>query len=133
VVTFGSYVFTLSHPAPLSAGGPEAGTKAVRAGGERCPSTDRALRLTLARAIALDNAGLVLDLSDVDFMVASPLKTIPGARELPLQHSASLTVQPLSAPPRRGINACSLSGLLGPGPEMAGNVTGKAVGSLVTV
>jgi hypothetical protein len=50
--------------------------------GEHDISTDGALCLTLARAIALQPAALVVDLSGVEFMGASTLKTIARAREL---------------------------------------------------
>ena len=50
--------------------------------GEHDVSTVAALSETLARAIALDDADLVVDLSDVQFMGAATVGVIVRAREL---------------------------------------------------
>jgi anti-anti-sigma factor len=94
-------------------------------------STEGALRLTLARAIALDGAGLVLDLSEVTFMGASTLEVIARTGEFLRQHSASLTVRSPSTFVRRIISVCGLDDLLGPSPEEAGGAPGKALGPRV--
>jgi anti-anti-sigma regulatory factor len=73
----------------------------------------------LARAIALDSAGLVLDLSEVEFMGASTLGTIVRAREFLRQRSASLSLRSPSTFVRRVIDACNLNDLLVPGPRPA--------------
>jgi hypothetical protein len=86
----------------------------------------------LARTIALDSAGLVLDLSGVEFMGASTLGTIVRAREFLRERSASLTARSPSAFARRVISACGLDDLLSPSPEV-GAVTGNALGSWVAV
>jgi anti-anti-sigma factor len=96
-------------------------------------STDGALRLTLARAIALDGAGLVLDLSEVTFMGASTLEVIARTGEFLRQHSASLTVRSPSTFVRRIISVCGLDDLLGPSPEETGGVAGKSLRSWVAV
>jgi hypothetical protein len=87
----------------------------------------------LARAIAVDSAGLVLDLSEVEFISPSTLGIIVRAREFLRQRSASLTVLAPSAPARRSMDACGLTDLLGPSPEMAADTTGEALRSWVAV
>ena len=77
----GSSSFTAPDRAPLSREGPETGPVVVWLWGEHDLSTDDALCATLARAIALDGASLVLDLSEVNFMAPSTLGVIvrPGS------------------------------------------------------
>ena len=96
--------------------------------GEHDISTDGALCLTLSRAIALQPAAFVTDLSGVELMSASTLETIARAGEFVRQRSRSLTVRSPSAFVRRIIDACDLTVLLGP---EAGNLGGKALGSWV--
>ena len=129
----GSAFFTVSDLPPGLSGGPEAEPIVVWLRGEHDASTDAALCQALARAIALDSAGLVLDLSGVEFMGASTLGVIVRAREFLRQRSASLTVRSPSAFARRVIRVCGLDDLLGPSPEVAGAVTGEALGSWVAV
>ncbi len=133
MATAGSSFFTLSERPPLSAGGSEASLIVVWLWGEHDASTDRALTLTLACAIGVDSAGLVVDLSEVEFMAASTVEIIVRARDFLRQRSASLTVRAPSAPARRSIDACGFSELLGPGPETAVDLTAKALGSWVAV
>ena len=133
MATAGSSFFTLSDRPPLDRGGPEAGPIVVWLWGEHDASTGTALCLTLARAIAVDSAGLILDLSEVDFMGASTLGVIVRAREFLRQRSASLTVRSPSAVARDIIDACGLSDLLGADPEMAGAQQGTALSSWVAV
>jgi anti-anti-sigma factor len=101
--------------------------------GEHDISNDDALRRTLARAIALGNTALVLDLGEVRFMSARTLRTISQAREFLRRRSGSLTVR--YAPPfvRRTIGICGLDDLLGPDLEEAGRPAGTALGSWVAV
>ncbi|MGP8204539.1 MAG: STAS domain-containing protein [Acidimicrobiales bacterium] len=131
--TAGSSFFTVSDRLPRGWGGPESAPIVVWLWGEQDLSTDDALRATLASAIALDSAGLVLDLSEVEFMAASTVGVIVRARELLRQRSASLAVRAPSAPARRSIDACGPTDLLGPSAEMAGTLTGTALCSLVAV
>ncbi len=117
----------------LAPKGPEPDVVVLWLRGEHDISTDGALRLTLARAIALGGAGLVLDLSEVTFMGASTLEVIAQTREFLRQQSASLTVRSPSAFVRRIISVCGLDDLLGPSPEEAGGAAGKALASWVAV
>jgi anti-anti-sigma factor len=133
MATAGSSFFTVSDRPPLDQRGPEAGPIVVWLWGEHDASTDRALCLTLARAIAVDSAGLVLDLSEVEFIGSSTLGIIVRAREFLRQRTASLTLRAPSAPARRSIDACGLTDLLSPDPQMAAALTGTALSSWVAV
>jgi anti-anti-sigma factor len=128
-----SSFFTVSDRPVLNREGPEAGPIVVWLRGEHDLSTDDALRATLARAIALDSAGLVLDLSEVEFMAVSTFGVIVQARELLRQRLRSLTVRCPSAFVRRVIDACGLNDLLGPGPQKARYEPAKALSSWVAV
>jgi anti-anti-sigma factor len=87
--------------------------------GQHDASTESALCMTLARAIALGGPGLVLDLAEVRVMSTSTLAAIARAREYLRRRSASLTVRSPSPPVRRLIDACGLNELLGPAPRQA--------------
>jgi anti-anti-sigma factor len=128
-----SSFFTVSDRPVLNREGPEAGPIVVWLRGEHDLSTDDALRATSARAIALDSAGPVLDLSEVEFMAASTFGVIVRAREFLRQRSRSLTVRCPSAFVRRVIDACGLNDLLGPGPHKAEHEPAKALSSWVAV
>ncbi len=121
----GPSFFTVSDRPPASRAGSEIGPIVVWLWGEHDISTDRALGLALEGAIALDGAGLIVDLSAVEFMGASTLGVIARARELLRQRSASLTVRSPSAFARRVISLCGLNDLLAPSLEMAPDVTGE--------
>jgi anti-anti-sigma factor len=99
--------------------------------GEHDISTDDALCATLASAIALDSAGLILDLSGVEFMAVSTLGVIVWARTFLRQRARSLTVRAPSARAWRVIDACHLDDLLGRSPEIEGDTTLEALGSWV--
>ncbi len=129
MATAGSSFFTLPDRPPLGPSGSEGRPIVVRLCGEHDVSTDRALCLTLARAIALDSAGLVLDLSEVELIGSSTLEVIVRARQFLSQRSASLTVRSPSPFARETIDACGLSDLLCPNPEMAGSQQGTALSS----
>ena len=92
MVVAGSSFFTVPD-APKNGGGPII----VWLVGEHDLSTDDALCATLASAIALDSAGLILDLSGVEFMAASTLGVIVWARAFLRQRARSLTVRAPSA------------------------------------
>jgi anti-anti-sigma factor len=132
MVLAGSSCFTVPGRPHFSGEEPGAGSIVVWLWGEHDLSTDDALGATLARAIALDSAGLVLDLSEVEFMAVSTFGVIVRARELLRQRSRSLTVRCPSAFVRRVIDACGLNDLFGPDPEIAVE-KGKALGSWVAV
>jgi anti-anti-sigma factor len=127
----GSSFFIVSDRPRL--GEPQTGPIVVWLRGEHDISTDGALSLVLARAMALDCEGLVLDLSEVEFMACSTLETIVRAREYLCGRSAWLTVRSPSVAARRVIDACHLTDLLEPNGEAAGEVTGEALGSWVAV
>jgi anti-anti-sigma factor len=129
----GSCSFRVPDRARLGWDGRETGPVVVWLRGDHDLSTDDALCATLARAIALDSASLVLDLSEVDFMAASTLGVIMRAREFLLQRSRSLTVRAPSAPVRRVVAACGLDDLLGPGPEKPSDKKNNALGTWVEV
>jgi len=107
---------SFTAPCRLSApwAGAEAGpTTVVWLDGELDISNDRALCLTLARAIALDDAGLVIDLSGVELIGVATIEVIVRAREFLRQRSRSLTVRFPSACARSVIEACGFEDLLG--------------------
>ncbi len=124
----GTSFFTLPEPSPFGVDGAEAGPVVVWLRGEHDLSTDDALCATLARAIALDSAGLVLDLSEVEFMAASTLGVIVRAREFQRRRSSSLTVRAPSACVLRVMDACGLNDLTGPSAQAAGAALGSWVG-----
>ena len=133
MASVGPSFFTVPDRPPSRRVGPEIGAIVVWLWGEHDVSTDTALCLTLARAIAVGRAGVIVDLSGVEFMGASTLGVIARARELLRPGSASLTVRSPSAFLRRVMSVCGLNDLLGPSPEMAADVTGEALGSWVAV
>lgn len=86
----------------------------VRLRGEHDISTVVALSVELARAIALDDADIVVDLRDVQFMDASTVGVIIGAREFLHHRGRSLTIRSLSSFARRLIDVCRLDELVDP-------------------
>jgi anti-anti-sigma factor len=133
MVSTGSSFFTVSDRPPSIGGGRDAGPITVWLVGEHDISTDDALCATLASAIALDSAGLILDLSEVEFMAASTLGVIVWARTFLRQRARSLTVRAPSARAWRVIDACHLNDLVGPSPEIDGDVAPEALDSWVAV
>lgn len=119
----GSSCFTVAAGPAASRGVSGKGYVVVWLRGEHDAWTDGALSLTLARAIALDSAGLILDLHDVDFIGASTLGTIMRAREFLRQRSASLTLRSPSPIALRLLQLCGLTDLLNSNAEMTGDVT----------
>jgi hypothetical protein len=79
----GSVSFTVSDLPPGLPGGPEAEPKVMWFQGDQNVSTDAALCQEPARAITLDRAGLVLDLSGAEFIGASTLGVIVRAQGVP--------------------------------------------------
>jgi anti-anti-sigma factor len=129
----GSSWFTVSDRPTLSREGPEAGPIVVWLWGEHDLSTDDTLCATLARAIAVDSPGLVLDLSEVEFMAASTLGVIARAQELLRQRSRSLMVRRSSRVVRRVIDVCGMTDLLEPNPQRSGEKPMRALGTWVAV
>lgn len=114
MVQVGPSFFWVSDRPRTSREGSEIGPVVVWLWGEHDISTDGALWLTLASAIALDGADLILDLSGVDFIGASTLGLIARARDFLREGSASLTLRSPSAFSRRVISLCGLNDLLSP-------------------
>ena len=123
--------FAVPDRPSLRGPGPETSPTVVWLHGEHDISTDGALCRALACAIALNDAALVLDLSDVRHISASTLGVIVSARKLLRQQSRSLTVRSPSAFVRRIIGICGLDELFGPGPE--DGVVPDALGSWVVI
>ena len=119
MVPNGSSFFTVSGRHPQDRAGPEAGPTVVWLWGQHGASTDSLLCLTMARAIADDSVGLVLDLSEVDAIGLSTLGVIVRFREFLQQRSRSLTVRAPSAAARSAMDECGLNDLLSPDPAMA--------------
>jgi len=80
--------------------------------GDHDLSTVPALSMELAREIALSDADLVLDLRDVQFMGASTVGVIIGAREFLRSRGRSLTLRSPSGVARRVIGVCDLEDLV---------------------
>jgi anti-anti-sigma factor len=99
--------------------------------GEHDVSTVAALSETMAQAVALDDADVVVDLSDVQFMGAATVGVIIRARELLRLQSRSLVLRSPSECARRVLDVCGHADLLDPSPIDATPMTGTA-GALST-
>ena len=77
--------------------------------GEHDVSTVAALSQTMARAIALDDGDLVIDLSGVDFMDAATVGVIVRARDFLELQSRSLTLRAPSTCAARVLDLCDLA------------------------
>jgi anti-anti-sigma factor len=130
----GSSFFTVTDGPPAPRAGLETLPTIIWLLGEHDIATDEALRLTFERAIALNDAGIVVDLSKMELMSASTLGVILAARDTLRQRSRSLTMRAPSPHVRRVIGICGLQHLLIPGAqdEMAG-VAREPVGTWVEV
>jgi anti-anti-sigma factor len=84
--------------------------------GEHDVSTVAALAHTMARAIALDDGDLVVDLSCVTFMDAATVGVIIRARDFLALQSRSLALHAPSACAARVLDLCALGDLLEPKP-----------------
>jgi anti-anti-sigma factor len=82
--------------------------------GEHDLSTVAELSATMARAITLSDADLVVDLSRVEFMSASTVNVVVWARELLRARHRSLAVRTPSRCARRVLELCDLSDLIDP-------------------
>ena len=98
--------------------------------GEHDIGTVAALTETIARAMALDDTDLVVDLSEVQFMSAATIGVLMQARELLHRRSRSLTVRDPSRRARRILDVCGLSELLEAHPFDLTRATGAAVAGL---
>lgn len=79
--------------------------------GEQDLSTVPALCETLAGAIAVGGADLILDLSAVEFLDASTVRVIVAAGEFLRARSRSLVLRSPSGCAQRVLDLCGLSGL----------------------
>ena len=126
MVAIGSSFFTIPDRRPVLGGSdPEL---VVWLRGQHDSSTESALCMTLARAIAFGAPGLVLDLAEVKVMSTSTLAVIARAREYLRQRSASLTVRSPSTAVRRLIDACGMDDLIRPVAKEADAEEGRALG-----
>lgn len=80
--------------------------------GEHDVSTVVALSATLAEAIALDDADLVLDLSEVEYLGAGSIDAIVRAREFLRLRSRSLELRSPSRCAWRVLEVCELTDLI---------------------
>lgn len=103
--------------------------------GEHDVSTVAALSQTIARAIALDDGDLVVDLSAVKFMDAATVGVIIRARDFLRLQSRSLVLRSPSSCASRILDLCDLGDLLEPRPAHArrSTATAGALGVLVAV
>jgi anti-anti-sigma factor len=108
----GSSFYTVTDRPPPPGKGPEIGPTIIWLRGEHDIATDGDLRRTLASAIALNNAPIVVDLSKVELMSASTLGVIVAAWDSLRQQSRSLTMRSPSSHVRRVISICGLHNLL---------------------
>ncbi len=99
--------------------------------GEHDMSTVDSLSETMARAIALDDADVVVDLSEVQFMSAATVGVIIRAREFLRLASRSLALRAPSKCAGRVVDLCGLADLFDPRAADALRLTGTA-GALST-
>lgn len=117
---------TASRRGLVTFGGRDGDRTVVWLRGEHDVSTVAALSQTMARATALDDADLVVDLSEVQFMDASTVGVIIRTREFLRQRSRSLLLRSPSAFALRILGLCGLAALLDPCPVEATPPTGTA-------
>lgn len=96
----------------VSFAGLDADRTVVWLSGEHDVSTVPALSDTIARAIALDGADLVIDLSGVDFIGAATVSVIIRAHGFLKLRSRSLVLRSPSPSAKRVIELCGLAELL---------------------
>jgi anti-anti-sigma factor len=80
--------------------------------GEHDIATVDALSETMARAIALDDADLLVDLSDVEFMGAATVGVLSRTREYLRSKSRSMTLRRPSPIARRLLEVSGLASLI---------------------
>ncbi len=87
----------------------------VRLDGEHDVATVFVLADTLARAISVDDADLIVDLSGVTFISAATIGVLICGRNILRRQSRSLTLRSPSRCARRVLDVCGLAGLVDPG------------------
>lgn len=107
-----SSIVTVSRRAPAASVGTEAGRTVVWLRGEQDVTTVAALSQALARGIALDDADLVVDLSEVRFMDAATIGVIIRARNVLRLRSRSLALRSAWGLTRRVLDLCGLVDLI---------------------
>jgi anti-anti-sigma factor len=117
---------TVSRPHVTAFAGRNPDHTVVWLRGEHDVSTVAALSEIMARAIALDDADVVVDLSDVQFMGAATVGVIIRAREFLRLRSRSLVLRSPSECARRILDVCGHADLLDPRPVDATPPTGTA-------
>ena len=108
-----------SHHGPVAFPARDADRTVVWLRGEHDICTVAALSQILARAIALDDGDLVVDLSGVQFMDAATVGVILRARDFLRLQSRSVALRSPSPCAARVLDLCELGDLLEPGPEHA--------------
>jgi anti-anti-sigma factor len=88
------------------------GSTVVFLRGEHDLSTSRTLKHVMAEAIATNDADLLVDLREVEFMGATTVSVILRARDFLQQHSRTLTVRAPSARARHVLELCGLDDLV---------------------
>jgi anti-anti-sigma factor len=130
----GSSFFTVTDGPPTPGADLEARPTIIWLRGEHDITTDAGLRCTLERAIAVNDAAIVVDLTKVELLSASTIAVILAARDTLQQQSRSLTMRAPSPHVRRVIGICGLQHLLIPAvPDEMPGVVGEALGSWVEV
>ena len=99
--------------------------------GEHDIATTTELLETLAQAIASDDADLVVDLSEVQFMDCSTIGVILRTRNVLLANSRRLSLRAPARRARRVLDVCGLTELIDSAPQRS--ETGDALGSWVAV
>lgn len=84
--------------------------------GEHDTSTVSELSATLARAIALEDTDLVVDLTGVSFMDGSTLRVLLRAQEFLTRRQRSFTLRAPRSCARLVLGSCGLAGLIEPAP-----------------
>lgn len=133
MVHVGSSFFAVAERPLLPGAGPELGPTVVWLQGEHDIATDFELSQVLAGAAAANDAAVVVDLSEVEFISASTIGVIVRARELTRQRSRSLTVRSPSAFVRYILGICGLDDLFGPNVQAGDAVARNALSSWVEV
>ena len=96
--------------------------------GEHDLSTVDALSQSLARAFALDDADVVLDLSGVQFMGAATIEVIVRAKDALDLRSRDLTLRSPSESAQRVVDLCGLADLVEASSADAQPLVGTNVG-----
>ena len=89
-------------------------TIVVQLRGDQDSSTVPALATTLASAVALDNANLVVDLSEVHFVNAATIRVLTAAGDFMVGQGRTFALRSPSRGARRILDLCGVNGLCEP-------------------